>query len=431
MSPTVSVNLFTPDNEFVMETIDHTNSMNSSYHRESGEEGVSVNESTLSHDTSFFDEIEPVDGVSDDHDSVSNSPSVLSFSDADSDQSSWEETFEKKLGYWAVESNVTRESVNKLLALLKSFPNFSFLPTSYKTLLGTKRVVRTVEIAPGRYYSFDLVDQIISSLKSCGVRFNCPSQTLKMYIGCDGMPSSKSSNNQFWPILGRLKLQGAKPFEIGLYHGHSKPKDANDYLYRFQSDISRVIENGIEYQGTVINIQIEAFCCDAPAMSFIKCIKPCGAYHGCMKCETVGEYILNEKKKGGRVTYPETDARLRTDESFRNQEQRLHHEGTAVLQKIPHLDMVKSFPIDPMHLVFGVVRTLLKIWIKNKRSMKIRVTEREIFEISQILVKIRGLITQEFSRKTRSLDELSRFKTTELRLLLLYVLPVVLKKQIK
>lgn len=46
--------------------------------------------------------------------------------------------------------------------------------------------------------------------------------------------------------------------------------------------------------------------------------------------------------------------------------------------------------------------------------------------ISDRLDKIRRFIPAEFARKTRSLDDLSRYKATELRLLLLYVLPVVL-----
>lgn len=46
--------------------------------------------------------------------------------------------------------------------------------------------------------------------------------------------------------------------------------------------------------------------------------------------------------------------------------------------------------------------------------------------ISDRLVEMKTSIPKEFARKTRTLDELSRFKATELRLLLLYVLPIVL-----
>lgn len=46
--------------------------------------------------------------------------------------------------------------------------------------------------------------------------------------------------------------------------------------------------------------------------------------------------------------------------------------------------------------------------------------------ISDRLVEIKDSIPVEFARKTRGLDELSRYKATELRLLLLYILPIVL-----
>lgn len=57
---------------------------------------------------------------------------------------------------------------------------------------------------------------------------------------------------------------------------------------------------------------------------------------------------------------------------------------------------------------------------------KVRLTKSFMTNVSNILVAAASFIPSEFSRKTRSLDELSRFKATELRLLLLYVLPVVL-----
>jgi hypothetical protein len=58
-----------------------------------------------------------------------------------------------------------------------------------------------------------------------------------MYVGCDGLPSSNSTKSQFWPILGQLKLEGACVFPLGVYHGKSKPKKANDYSHHFYSEI--------------------------------------------------------------------------------------------------------------------------------------------------------------------------------------------------
>ncbi|XP_045028751.1 uncharacterized protein LOC116931694 [Daphnia magna] len=251
-----------------------------------------------------------------------------------------------------------------------------------------------------------------------------------MYVGCDGLPSSKSTNSQFWPVLGRLKLKGAKVFDIGFYQGTSKPENANEYLHDFLTEISELMVEGFQYNGSLIKIEIEAFCCDAPALSFIKCVKPCGSYFGCSKCETQGEYVHNESGRGGRVTLPEIDAILRTDESFRSREQQTHHTGLSILENLP-INMTNDFPIDPMHLVYlGAMRKLLHIWYNQRRSMKVRISKQIISEISGILEDIAKLIPVEFSRKTRSLDEVSRLKATECRLKLPYVLPVILKHRL-
>ncbi|KZS01887.1 Uncharacterized protein APZ42_001310, partial [Daphnia magna] len=157
---------------------------------------------------------------------------------------------------------------------------------------------------------------------------------------------------------------------------------------------------GFQYNGSLIKIEIEAFCCDAPALSFIKCVKPCGSFFGCSKCETQGEYVHNESGRGGRVTLPEIDAILRTDESFRSREQQTHHTGLSILENLP-INMTNDFPIDPMHLVYlGAMRKLLHIWCNQRRSMKIRISKQIISEIYGILEDIAKLIPVECSRKT-------------------------------
>lgn len=225
-------------------------------------------------------------------------------------------------------------------------------------------------------------------------------------------------------------MEAAHPFEIGFYHGQSKPDDANSYLNHFPIEIACLIENGFDYKGHHVKIEICGFCCDAPALSFIKCVKQCGSYNCCMKCETEGEYVYNYEGRGGRVTYQEQDALIRTDESYRNREHGLHHVGFSILENL-EIDMIEAFFIDPMHLVYlGCMKKLLQIWVNERRSMKIRMSSNLINEISRLLVAIEELIPVEFSRKTRTLDELSRFKATEFRLLLLYVLPLILKNRL-
>ncbi|KAI9554939.1 hypothetical protein GHT06_020219 [Daphnia sinensis] len=138
-----------------------------------------------------------------------------------------------------------------------------------------------------------------------------------------------------------------------------------------------------------------------------------------MKCETEGEYVYNDCGRGGRVTYPKVDALLRTEESYLNREQSLHQMGLSILENLA-IDMTEAFFLDPMHLVYlGGMKKLLHIWVNERRSMKIRMSSKLINEICRLLVSIEELIPVELSRKTRTLDELSRFKATKFRLLLL------------
>lgn len=242
-----------------------------------------------------------------------------------SDDERRQEIFRQRLRHWVVETNVTRDSVNKLLVILRKEVSFQFLPKTCRTLLGTQRKVTTYSLTPGNFYDFKIIDGITFSLELLQVNFHSTETCLNMYVGCDGIPITKSSNSNFWPILGLLQLDGAQPFEIGLYHGKAKPDDSNDLMRNFISECLDLIENGFRNKGTLIRIKILAFCCDAPAMSFLKKVKPFNAYFGCQKCETEGLYVFNTKKEGGRVTFPQCDAKLRTDESFRYQQQAEHH----------------------------------------------------------------------------------------------------------
>ena len=236
---------------------------------------------------------------------------------------------------------------------------------------------------------------------------------LKLQINVDGIPISKSSGSQFWPILGYLTdFPHSKPFLIGIYHGYSKPNDANVFLSEFVLEMHDLYETGMFYNGEVIDIGISGFVCDAPARAYITFTKGHSGYSSCTKCVSEGDY-------DGRMIFLDDDSPLRTDTSFRNREDEDHHTGRSILQDLP-IDMVKCFPLDYMHLVcLGVMRKLLWAWKRGSYQSRLRASE--IDEISKFLVFICPFISCEFARKTRSVKELARWKATELRLFLLYV----------
>ncbi|KZS04760.1 Uncharacterized protein APZ42_032234 [Daphnia magna] len=74
---------------------------------------------------------------------------------------------------------------------------------------------------------------------------------------------------------------------------------------------------------------------------------------------------------------------------------------------------------------------MVQMWVHARRLMKAKLSWEMMKEVSDIIVEIEKFISVEFQRKTTTLDELSRFKATEFRLLLLYNLPIILKNRLQ
>lgn len=72
------------------------------------------------------------------------------------------------------------------------------------------------------------------------------------------------------------------------------------------------------------------------------------------------------------------------------------------------------------------MKKLITLWM-HKGTLNVRLPSLVIKQLSGFLLSLRSNITCEFARKPRSLSELSRFKATELRQLLIYIGQVVFK----
>jgi len=64
-------------------------------------------------------------------------------------------------------------------------------------------------------------------------------------VGVDGLPLSKSSSSQFWPILAYIVPHHEHVFPIGIYHGHQKPQNSDDFLKDFVSEAVFLTSDGI------------------------------------------------------------------------------------------------------------------------------------------------------------------------------------------
>lgn len=321
-----------------------------------------------------------------------------------------------QLSEWAVNFGITMEALSVLLRILQ--PVLNELPKDPRTLLKTTISYNIQRKCGGEYYHFGIKQNIINIL-SAQSEIEPTYQTLQLQINIDGLPLLKSSNNQFWPILGRLvNIPSKEPFVIGIFSGTTKPTNLSDYLKDFINEFNELKENGMTYCDEYFKIAISSVICDAPAKAFVKNIKQYSGYYGCDKCAQEGEWR-------GKMTFPEINAPLRTDQSFQMMTDEEHHKGPSPLSDTG-LKMITQFPIDYMHMTcLGVVKRMLLIWMKG--PLNNRLNSRTIQQISSDLVHLRPFIPSEFARKPRSLCEIDRWKATEFRQFLLYTGPVVLE----
>jgi len=112
------------------------------------------------------------------------------------------------------------------------------------------------------------------------------------------------------------------------------------------NELSDLFKNGFEYDESQFKFSVRHYILDASARAFIKCIIGHNGYGACEKC-TVGKWI------GNRTTFADLDKPLRTDESFLNQDQPIHHQGYSPLL-IVETNMVSQFRFDASCLFWSI-----------------------------------------------------------------------------
>lgn len=208
----------------------------------------------------------------------------------------------QKLSEWTVSFNVSHACLSSLLKILRSC-NID-LPADPRTVLRTPRKYVVKEIAGGKYHHFGLSEGISCCAESVSLD-ELNSRDLSLQINVDGLPLFKSSSVSLWPILGRIKeFSSCDPFVIGIFAGSSKPASVDEYLEDFIQDVEHVHSEGILLKGQRFNVAVDAFICDAPARSFLKCIKGHSGFSSCERC-TVEGVSTNR-----RVIFDDFDASL-------------------------------------------------------------------------------------------------------------------------
>lgn len=316
-------------------------------------------------------------------------------------------------------STIHLKDVDSLLKICRTETWGADFPRTARGLLHiSSRAVPVENVADGTFYYIGNLNQVTSVLER--IQRDLTPNRIDLSVNIDGVSLARSGPSQFWPILAFIcDLPFRKVFPIGIFHGISKPSSVDEYLNSFIAEATNLCANGIIFKGKRTPFCVRNFVCDAPARAFILAVKSHSGFFGCSKCTVEGDYV-------NHVVFLETNCPLRTDQSFRRQLDEDHHVGYSPLLALP-INMVKSVPVEPMHLVYlGAVRKLFLQWMFGNVK-EVRIRKRDFTQLNNNILRIQNSMPREFARKPRTLKEIKRFKATEFRKLILYTGPIVLK----
>lgn len=335
-------------------------------------------------------------------------------------------SFQDLIAGWALKNYVPHLILNELLKILKSSGHPDICADS-RTLLKTPHLTVSRNIPGGQYIHFSLTSEIVRILNDSKLSNKIP-KTLQLMVGIDGLPISRSTQSEIWPILGYFSnIPDKQVFAIGAFHGQSKPKDCNDFLHDFVKEIIPLINDGIVYNNKHVKILLHGIICDAPAKSFVLNTLGHTGKVSCSKCTIEGIWL-------SKACFPIIDAPLRTDESFRKKEDSKYHNGPTILVNIPKFSIVESCIIDYMHLICeGVVLKIVNLWITGANKNPTKLPDNLIQVVNKRLNHLAKYIPLEFQRKQTEnsrmhpFSQASRWKATESRQFLLYTSIICIK----
>jgi len=339
---------------------------------------------------------------------------ILSSSDSEVEG---EASLTEDLVQWMNRHDIKRTAADDLLKLLKGHGHTS-LPSSARTLLKTDRMVVSEEKSGMNYIYLGLGNTLVKNFDKYPDEIKQTTKILHIALNVDGLPLFHSSNTVLWPVLCSILIQPITVFPIAITCGKSKPENL-DFLHDTVEELSQILQNGLQFGETNMQVTLKSIVCDAPARAMVKGMKQYSGYFGCDKCTQKGLWL-------GRMTFPEIENfTCRTDQSFRDQENAEHHQTVSPFVSLP-IDMVRAFPVDYMHQAcLGVMRRVILLWVRGKKKHKLSASH--VQEINTKLLALQQSIPACFARKPRGFDEIERWKATEYRQFLLYTGKIVLK----
>lgn len=197
-----------------------------------------------------------------------------------------------KLRYWILQFKLSYNAINALLTILRS--EGIDIPKDVHTLMNTPKIKEITSITNSSYIHLGLKNMLLPFLEANNANIHVTNNILNMGINIDGLPISRSSKSQLWPILISIlnfKKLSNNVIPIGIFHGYKKPHFIEEFFNPFINDVLEVLKNGLNVNGTMMNINISHIVWDAPAKSFLLNVKNFNAYFGCTSCIEEGDYL--------------------------------------------------------------------------------------------------------------------------------------------
>ncbi|KAG4074692.1 hypothetical protein HA402_008790 [Bradysia odoriphaga] len=331
----------------------------------------------------------------------------------------------------------------------------------------------------GDVHDGDILRNVLNDYKESDINI------LSLCINVDGANKFKSNSFSVWPIQlmqnflpPHLRFLPENMILSGLYYHKSK----DDNQFSFHEYMRPLIDELETLSRDLITICMEGddfyfkpvitHCAvDLPAKSKIQETKQFGGYNACTYCEIPGERVLIEplksttktnrrklKPKKSITMSTKTQSNSSTTESnkkprygvryvedghqhkLRDEIETLEKMLTAAAQNecidgikdvsclvgLHHFNIVWSLSVEYMHTVLqGVVKRLLNFFLNSKYSQKnFYIVPSKRKALNKRILKITP--TSSIVRKPRSLNQLSNFKASENRSMLLYYLPICL-----
>jgi len=112
-------------------------------------------------------------------------------------------------------------AVGSLLGVLR--PIIETLPKDPRTIMKTQQKYEISQTCGGEYYYFGILNGIHKIIRKYTEIIQENFKLLSLF---------KSTNQQFWPILGSL-INDKNPFIMVIFSGRKKPDNLNAYLHKF------------------------------------------------------------------------------------------------------------------------------------------------------------------------------------------------------